>query len=259
MSAGNDVARAGKFNSGIDRLSVQLGLVASADVPESQRELAYLRDVLGLHHGMRVTDAPCGTGRHALGLARAGYGVTAIDADPEALVEARRIAAHPSIDYRLADLAGPRVLPDGSQDAIVSLYSCIGYGCTPERDQAMLQNFRAAMRPGATLVLGTANRDVVLSGDDSQVEFRHGGHAILRRDRPDPQAGLLDRHFTVVYADGRRLELSETRRLYSPRELSIMFAKAGLALVACHGDFASRTCDPACDPHLLYVCRTSSV
>lgn len=259
MDVANDLTAVGNGISGIDRLSALLGLVASADLPESRRELAYLCDVLGLHGGMRVADAPCGTGRHALGLARAGHGVTAIDADPEALAEARRIAAHSSIDYRLADLAGPRVLPDGSQDAIASLYSCIGYGNSPERDQTMLENFRAAMAPGATIVLGTANRDVVLSSDESQVEFRHRGNMILRRDRPEPKAGLLDRHFTVVFADGRRLEISETRRLYSYGELEVMFARAGLVLVACHGDFASRPGNPARDPHLLYVCRTLSV
>ena len=206
---------AGEAIAGIDRLSVRLGLVESADQPASRRELAYLCRALDLRPGARVVDAPCGIGRHALGLARAGFAVTAIDADPEAIAEARRTASHPAIDYRLADLAGPRILADGRQDAIASLYSCIGHGNKPARDLAILANFRAALAPGALLVVGLANRDVALAGGESQAEFRHKGDTIRRRDRPDPKAGVLERHFTIVFADGRRLELSETWRYYA--------------------------------------------
>ena len=184
-----------------------------------------------------------------------GSAVTAIDADPEAIAEARRTASHPAIDYRLADLGGSAILADGSQDAIASLYSCIGHGNKPARDQAMLTNFRAALAPGALLVVGLANRDVALSGGESQAEFRHKGDTIRRRDRPEPDAGLLERHFTIVFADGRRLELSETWRYYAYAEMIAMLARCGLALVACHGDFAARPADPDGDPHLLYLCR----
>lgn len=245
----------GEAIAGIDRLSVRLGLVESADQPASRRELAYLCHTLGLRPGARVVDAPCGIGRHALGLARAGFAVTAIDADPEAIAEARRTAAHPAIDYRLADLAGPRILADGSQDAIASLYSCVGHGNKPARDQAMLANFCAALAPGAMLVIGLANRDVALSGGEGQAEFRHKGDTIQRRDRPEPEAGLLERHFTIVFADGRRLELSETWRYYAYAEMTAMLTRSGLALVACHGDFAARPGNPVGDPHLLYLCR----
>jgi len=246
---------AGEAIAGIDRLSVRLGLVESADQPASRRELAYLCRALGLRAGARVVDAPCGIGRHALGLARAGCAVTAIDADPEAIAEARRTASHAAIDYRLADLAGPRILADGRQDAIASLYSCIGHGNKPARDLAILANFRAALAPGALLVVGLANRDVALAGGESEGEFRHKGDTIRRRDRPDPKAGVLERHFTIVFADGRGLELSETWRYYAYGEMTAMLAKSGLELVACHGDFAARPGNPAGDPHLLYLCR----
>jgi SAM-dependent methyltransferase len=249
---------AGEAMAGIDRLSVRLGLVESAEQPASRRELAYLCRALGLRPGARVVDAPCGIGRHALGLARAGCAVTAIDADPEAIAEARRAACHPAIDYRIADLAGPSVLADGSQDAIASLYSCIGHGNRPERDQAILVNFGAALAPGALLVVGLANSDVALAGGDREAEFRHKSDTIRRRDRPDPDTGLLERDFAIVSADGGREELSETWRYYGYAEMTDMLARAGLALVACHGDFAARPGDPARDPHLLYLCRRSA-
>src|SRR5690349_8764396 len=58
--------------------------------------------VVGFTSGRRVLDAPCGSGRHSIELARRGYSVTGLDISPEAIAHAR--AAAPSLDWRLGDV-----------------------------------------------------------------------------------------------------------------------------------------------------------
>jgi cyclopropane fatty-acyl-phospholipid synthase-like methyltransferase len=46
---------------------------------DSVREAAFLVEVLGLPAGTRILDVGCGTGRHAVELAKRGYRVTGLD------------------------------------------------------------------------------------------------------------------------------------------------------------------------------------
>jgi malonyl-CoA O-methyltransferase len=70
--------------------------------------------------GRRALDLGCGTGRHAIWLARAGAIVTAVDFSDGMLAEARRKSAGLSIDFRALDLHQPLPFADGTFDLIVS-------------------------------------------------------------------------------------------------------------------------------------------
>jgi ubiquinone/menaquinone biosynthesis C-methylase UbiE len=56
----------------------------------SRTEAAGIRELLGLHHGARILDAPCGWGRHAVLLAEAGLDVFGADLSFELLSRAPR-------------------------------------------------------------------------------------------------------------------------------------------------------------------------
>ena len=77
-----------------------------------ERFLPYIKS------GGNVLDLACGRGRHSLRLHAAGYRVTAVDRDAEALAEIARQA--PAIHTRVADLEGADWPCPGSRfDAIV--------------------------------------------------------------------------------------------------------------------------------------------
>ena len=76
-------------------------------------ELAYLQAVLEEKApGRRVVDLGCGIGRHAIGLAQAGFEVTGLDVSECAIGEAKRHAARAGVDIRweIVDLLAERVL-----------------------------------------------------------------------------------------------------------------------------------------------------
>ena len=75
--------------------------------------------LLGDVRGLAVVDIGCGTGRHALRLARAGALVQALDFSEAMLHRARLKTGSSNIVFRVHDLAQPLPFPDGDFDRVV--------------------------------------------------------------------------------------------------------------------------------------------
>src|SRR5204862_7350072 len=104
----------------------------------------------------------CGTGRHAVAIARRGLRVVGVDlaAGMLARARARADAAGVRVAWIQADLVrfATRVQFDG---AICALEAAFGF-MTPaddpvEHDLAILRNVRACLKPGARFLLGASN------------------------------------------------------------------------------------------------------
>jgi SAM-dependent methyltransferase len=69
-------------------------------------EVDFLIDALGLSAGASVLDVGCGTGRHAIELARRGYRVTGVDISAGMLEQAKKEAQAAGVEVR-----GGRMMP----------------------------------------------------------------------------------------------------------------------------------------------------
>jgi SAM-dependent methyltransferase len=98
--------------------------------------------------GGRALDVACGSGRHAVALARAGYAVDAVDLSPSALAEARARAGALPIRFVEADLdafePGPRAY---------AVVVCVDF--TAER---LAPRLMEALAPGGVLVYAARPR-----------------------------------------------------------------------------------------------------
>lgn len=101
--------------------------------------------------GRSVLDAGCGTGRVAIELARRGFAVTGVDADPEMLAAARVKA--PELAWAQADLAELADLPADRFD-LVLLAGNVMIFLEPETEGRVLGNLAARLAPGGLLVSG---------------------------------------------------------------------------------------------------------
>ena len=201
---------------------------------ETQRECEQIVALLGLEPGMRILDAGCGFGRTVGAFARMGYEAVGVDISPAVIEEARR--RNPEGRYLVHDLT--RRLPDelGRFDAIVNLYSSFGYGRTVADDQAVLETWHAALRPGGRLVmeLSDVERSIHRLGPMGTVVERED-NGVRERLVLDPETRIL--HVTYTSA-GRSVDVAT--RYFTGDELHAMVERAGFHDVARYGGFDRR-------------------
>lgn len=128
---------------------------------DSVREAAFLVEVLSLPAGARILDVGCGTGRHAVELAKRGYRVTGLDISAGMLAQARAAAAAAGVELELVQGDATAFDLGRRFDAAICLcegaFTLIGSDDPIEHDLAILVNVRAALVPGARLVLTALN------------------------------------------------------------------------------------------------------
>ena len=121
----------------------------------TEAELDFVVRRLGLAAGSRIVDVPCGSGRHALGLAARGHRVLGIDVSHEAVGHARRSAAGRGLDVQFA-VGDMRQIPDGEPfDAAVCMGNSFGY-LDLDGTREFASALAAAIRPGGGLVVDFA-------------------------------------------------------------------------------------------------------
>jgi SAM-dependent methyltransferase len=112
----------------------------------------------GLAADARVLDAACGVGLDAIALRRRGFRVTAVDASPAMLREARRRlrAAGCDVDAEVctwAEISG-RFAP-GSFDAVLCTGNSIAHARSREEMEAALRSFARVLVPGGVVIIDT--------------------------------------------------------------------------------------------------------
>lgn len=119
------------------------------DYPAESQRLHALLEAKGVHDGARLLEAACGTGTH-LSQLRRWYRVSGFDGSSEMLAVARA-KLPPEVELWEADMTSFRV-PE-PVEALVCLFSSIGYLYGEERLSAAARSFAQALVPGGTLIV----------------------------------------------------------------------------------------------------------
>ena len=96
-----------------------------------------------------VLDVACGTGEHARALAARGFQVDGTDLDPSFIQIASR--KHPAGRFVAADMCDFHL--DREYDAVLCLFSSIGYARTLDRVRQALACVRDHVTPGGTILV----------------------------------------------------------------------------------------------------------
>jgi SAM-dependent methyltransferase len=179
----------------------------------TEQEVAFLVDVLGLATGDRVLDVGCGPGRHAHALARRGIRVAGVDVAPRFATLARA-SAPAGASFACGDALALPVAP-GRFDVVLSLCQG-GFGLLGgEGDQRVVAEMARAVRPGGR---------VVLSAFSSYFQVRY----LEDTDAFDAATGVNHERTTIKDEDGREAEVDLWTTCFTPRELRLLSAAAGL-------------------------------
>jgi glycine/sarcosine N-methyltransferase len=120
----------------------------------------FLQAVLDAAGARRVLDAACGSGGHALWLARQGYEVTGADVSPVMIKLAQQKAAAGGLDvpFVVSDLANLQA--STVYDAVLCLGNSLPHLLTQADLVAALRGMAGVLRPGGALVLQNLNYDL---------------------------------------------------------------------------------------------------
>ncbi len=195
-------------------------------------EVEFLQEVLAIAPGAEVLDIGCGTGRHAVQLARRGFRVTGVDLSPGMLAEAARAAAEAGVEVELIEADATAFDLGRMFDAAICLcegaFTLVGASDPVEHDMAILRNAFRSLRPCAPFVL-TAINGLRLIRDATEHQIDVG--------RFDPLS-LTESYEMEWEADDGHHSVPVRERGYVPSELALLCRLAGFEVEALWGGTA---------------------
>ncbi len=191
----------------------------------------FLLEELELPAGASILDVGCGTGRHAVELARRGYAVTGLDLSAAMLAKAAEAASAAGVEVEWIHSDATRFSLPSNYDGAVCL--CEGaFGLLGDLDDpiehplAILHNTCRSLKPQAKAVFTVLN-----------------GIAMIRRyQNEDVAAGRFDPLGMVEASEFAPVEgLAEIpvrERGFMPTELALLFRLAGMSVLDIWGGTA---------------------
>jgi SAM-dependent methyltransferase len=209
-----------------------------------EAECDFVADVLreaGLSPGARILDLGCGTGGHALPLARRGFQVTGVDRSPEMIAQAieKTGAAGEAVDFRVADI---RDLDLGARfDAVLAMFAVVSYQLADEDLADTFASARRHLERGGLFLFDVWHGPAVLA-ERPEVRVKSVASpdegTITRVARPtlDPEHRTVRVDYEITVTEGgleRTSHEAHTVRYLFVDEIEALLASAGLTLVAC--------------------------
>lgn len=202
----------------------------------TKEEVEFLIEELQLPEKGDILDVGCGTGRHAVELARRGYNVTGIDMSSGMLAEAKKEADAAGVKLELIHVDAAKYKPAKQFDAAICLcegaFALIGKGQDPiEHDLAILRNINAALKNDKILILDTLN----------------GLEKIRKYNMEDIAKGKFNQitlveTFSMDYEadDGSTKSVELKEKGYIGSELKLLLRMAGFEVYHFYGSTAGR-------------------
>lgn len=201
------------------------------------------REFGGIGKPASLADFGCGTGNHAVPLARRGYRVAGVDLSSAMLEQARAKAAQAGVSGSTRFVLGnvqDAALPGAPFDAAIMMFAVLGYQRTDAEVIAALSNVRRHLSPGAPFVFDVWYGPAVLADRPGARERQVDGPGgtIVRRTRStlDETQKVCTVHFELERFEGGKsggsVREDHVMRYFFREELESFAAKAGFEPVA---------------------------
>ena len=236
-----------------------LGLEVVRD-PERERtaplEADWIVRVLSLGAGDRLLDVPCGTGRMAAELARAGVRVTGIDRSEVMIAEARERCRgiRPPPVFRVGDMR--ELDEEPRHEAAIIWWGSFGYFSDQENLEILRRTVRA-LRVGGRLLVDTPNRERIRRYALGRHLVYFGNIQIVHEVGWRDDTDRLDGTWRIT-GEGRRKKMRSSIRLYTPKQMIELASRAGLAEPRLYGDWMGRPYRRGSERLVLYGRRVDA-
>ncbi len=204
-------------------------------------------------------DAACGTGLHAVVLARMGVVTTAADPSRAMLDVARRHAEEEGVlvTFVEADFSSLKTRLSDRFQAVLVLGNSVPHVIERNELAASLGSLAGVIAPHGILVLQLLNYERILAGRERIVGVNREGDKYFVRFY-DFLEELVQFNVLVIAAEGGKIShrlTSTVLRPYRLAELVQPLDTAGLRVVDTFGDMSFSPFDPVSSPNLVIVAR----
>lgn len=206
-----------------------------------EKECDFSEEIFAKYGGdiKSILDAGCGTGGHAIPLAKRGYNVVGFDTSGVMIARAKEKArsSNINIDFQVMDLGDFQF--DGKFDACICMFAVIDYITETKDILKALRNIRRHLKENALFVFDFWNGLAVLRILPSvRVKIMEDkGIKIIRTVEPELDAfnHVSKSHYKMMVIKNNKLvdEIKETHiiRFYFPQEIKHYLEEAGFELL----------------------------
>jgi 2-polyprenyl-3-methyl-5-hydroxy-6-metoxy-1,4-benzoquinol methylase len=196
-------------------------------------EADFIEKEIDFNKSFRILDIGCGTGRHAIELARRGYSVIGVDLSEAQLQKARDNARKENVSPSFIR-ADARTLTFEHEFDLVTMLCEGGFPLmeTDDMNFAILQNARKALRPRGKLIITTLNGLYPLFHSVKDFINGHYENDVIRKNTFDLMTFRDHSEFTFVDDAGREKTVISNERYYVPSEMSWMLKSLGFQKIA---------------------------
>ncbi len=195
---------------------------------EGAEEACFIKKLLRLRQEQAVLDAPCGAGRIAFHLARAGCSVTGVDLRRQFVDRARRrfARAHLRGTFQVMDLREVEFADEFH--GIYNWHGSFGYFSDQENAE-LIRRYVRALCNGGRLLIEQTNRERILR---TFIPAREDG-PIVTRNYWNRDTQRVEGHRIIDGVEDPRNRSSV--RLYTPAQIRRLFEQAGLLIEDIYG------------------------
>jgi glycine/sarcosine N-methyltransferase len=249
------------FSSDYDRF-VDWPSRLAAEVPTIERLLAGVQ-------ARRVLDVSCGTGMHALALARRGYEVVGADASNGMIERAKANVGSedPPVRFEVAGFGELVQRVGGGFDALLCLGNSLPHVLTQDGLMSTLADFAGCLRPSGLVLIQDRNFDAVLKRRQRWMEPQTHKDGLaewvfLRFYDFEPDGTLMFNLVTLSRDEGdvqwQQRETAARLRPLRRRELIEALEQQGFEEVVCWGDMNGSRFDGDTSPNLVVQAQRAS-
>lgn len=237
-----------------DDLAEDYDRIFASELGRTDEQVDFAVRVLGIHIGQRVLDICCGTGRHALALAKRGYLVTGVDRSAAMLSVASRKAEVEGTHVQWVE-ADARLLPPLPPFAgATCFFNSWGYTGDIVQDGMVLTSIAKRLQPGSRLVLDVPN-ETWLRTRPRGIHRSVGDGIAIREERSyDVVNQVLQTSWTILRRHAPHHQAVFRCRVYRLDQIETMLSRAGLVLDLAFGGFQGEPLT-ALGPRCITVAR----
>ena len=202
------------------------------------REVDFVEDSLSIERGGTVLDLACGTGRHAIELARRGYEVVAYDLSLAMLARAGDEAQDREAKLNFIQGDMREMAFEEQFDGVYCWNTSFGY-FEEEKNALVIERIHRALKSEGLLLLDVVNRDFLIRQSPSLAWFEGDGCVCMDEMNVDFITSRMKVKRTLMLDDGRSREIEYSLRVYSLHELGRILHEHGFKVCEVSGRVAT--------------------